>query len=61
MDEIARHRFEAWKARVDAEVVRRVGVGIDCLPDFNYWDAYNDGKSAKVTANKVIKNALNCY
>lgn len=50
-------KWEEWLKRVDAEVIRRTGLGIYDLPDWNWRDAYEDGSSAKRAAASAIRAA----
>ena len=49
--------FEQWKAKVNVLVVDRCYLTCDDLPDWGYWDAWNDGMTPSSAANKVIRNA----
>jgi hypothetical protein len=49
--------FEDWKERVDATIVRLVGLGSDDLPDCNYWDMWERGVSPVAAALVAIANA----
>tara|TARA_R110002049_G_scaffold13324_1_gene58001 strand:+ start:1592 stop:1792 length:201 start_codon:yes stop_codon:yes gene_type:complete len=37
--------FKEWRLACDKLVASIVGMGIDCLPDANWMDMYNDGMS----------------
>lgn len=48
--------FEEWKTRVDDEISKRVGLGIDDLPDL--VDArlhYDEGTTPRLFAIKAIR------
>jgi hypothetical protein len=54
-----KHTFEQWQILVNLEIVKRTGLGIDDLPDFDYWNYWHDGVSPVETAEEVIENARN--
>lgn len=43
--------------QVNAELVSMCGMGSEDLPDWNYWDAWDDGESPKYAALEVLDNA----
>lgn len=49
--------FREWMKEVNSEVEKRVGLGVDDLPDCPFSQWYEDGKTAKAAAAKAIKNA----
>lgn len=49
--------FEVWQNKVNAIIEKRTGFGIDDLPDFDYWNYWDDGVSPSQTATEVIQNA----
>lgn len=51
--------FEEWQARVNKVLINRVDLGIDDLPDYDYWTAWNCGESPLECARDVLENAMN--
>jgi len=49
--------FEGWRAQVDAEVSRRIGVGLDDLPDCPTADWFEEGMTVKQAARAAIAAA----
>lgn len=49
--------FENWKREVDAEIMRRVSMVSEDLPDWNYRGAYDEGMTSKRAAAKAIQYA----
>lgn len=52
-----RETYEEWLKKVDAEVVRRVGLSVHDLPDCPFRDWYDDKVSPKTAAGRAIKRA----
>lgn len=50
-------KFDAWMAKVNAAVVKKCGLSADDLPDWGYFDAFEDGFSPAAAANAAIKAA----
>lgn len=50
--------FDEWKAAVNREVERKVGIGADCLPDYDYRNAWDAGVDAKECALEAIQAAM---
>jgi len=50
--------FESWLAKVDSAVVRRIGLGVDDLEDFPYYDLFEDGMTPAETARLVLEAVL---
>ena len=50
-------RFDEWKVKVNAIVIRKTGVSCDDLPDYCYADCFQMGNSPSQTAMDVIRNA----
>jgi len=48
--------FEAWRARVDIQLMKLVGATSDGLPDYDYMDAYLAGETPHEVALEVIEN-----
>jgi hypothetical protein len=57
-----RMSFENWRTAVDREVGRRLGLGLDDLPDVCLMDWYEDGVTVKGAAGRAIRYArgLDC-
>ena len=53
--------FDAWLRAVDAECIRRCGIGYEDLPDWRYADAYADGYSPARAARAAIRAAKSDY
>ena len=49
--------FEEWKKLVDAELVSRIGLDSDCLPDWRYYDSWKEGDSPKTAAKAAMAAA----
>jgi hypothetical protein len=49
--------FDRWRAEVDAEVSRRVGIGLDDLPDCPTANWFDEGLTPKQAARAAIANA----
>jgi hypothetical protein len=49
--------FDQWMKEVDAELVRRCGMGYLDLPDVSYRQWWEDGVSVKGAASRAIKAA----
>lgn len=52
-----RDDFETWMKKVNAFIERKTGFGIDDLPDWDYWNAWNDGMPPSQAAYQVIQAA----
>lgn len=52
-----RMSFQAWKRLVDAALLAGCGMVGDDLPDYGYWDAYEDGVDPRTVAKRVIRAA----
>ena len=50
--------FDAWMARVDEALVRRVGVSSADLLDWTYRDAFDQGYTAEEAASEVIEESM---
>ena len=53
--------FVVWMKEVDKELEEKFGMTSRDLPDSNYRDCWNGGVSAKMMANKVIKETMEDY
>lgn len=49
--------FEEWKERVNERVEMMTGIDCDCLPDWDYWMAWDQGMSPSRAAIETIKQA----
>ena len=50
--------FEAWMARVDDALVRKVGVSSGDIPDIPYRDLFDQGITPEEAADEAIENAM---
>ena len=48
--------FSEWLRKVDTALVKRVGRGDNCLGDFCYRDAYDNGERPVSVAKQVLIN-----
>ncbi len=49
--------FESFKMAVDDACYEICGMSIHDLPDYDYWTAFDSGKSPMATAKKAVKAA----
>lgn len=49
--------FEQWLAAVDREVIAICGISVHELPDWDFWNAWNDGVPPEEAAEEVLINA----
>lgn len=49
--------FEKFMREVDDACYEKCGMSVHDLPDFDYWSAFEDGKSPKATAAKAVRSA----
>lgn len=49
--------YESWSERVDAILWQKVGLGVDDVPDWAQWDAYEDGLTPAQGAALAIRSA----
>ena len=47
--------FSEWMQKVDAALVKKVGMSSDCLADFCYRDAYDNGERPTSVAKQVLE------
>lgn len=52
-----RDDFETWQNKVNTFLIKKWGFGIDDLPDWDYYNAWNDGIPPSQAAYMVIQNA----
>ena len=50
-----RQTFSEWMQNVDAALVKKVGMSSDCLADFCYRDAYDNGERPASVAKQVLE------
>ena len=50
-------QFEQWMAKVDAILVKKCGLDSRDLPDWMYFDAFEDGFSPAAAAREALKEA----
>ena len=50
-------KFEYWMKRVDDELNRKCGLMSDDLPDMDYWDMWESGRSPLTAALLAIRDA----
>jgi len=53
--------FDDWMKKVNAEIERKCGMGVDDLPDWRYHQAWEDGVSPIRAAASVIAAAKRGY
>jgi hypothetical protein len=46
--------FSEWMAKVNSCLVKKVGMSSDCLADFCYRDAYDNGERPASVAKQVL-------
>lgn len=46
--------FDAWRSRIDDNLIRNFGLGCDDLPDWHYRDAYDQGMSWQDAYRAVV-------
>ena len=49
--------FDEWQRIVELYLVEKCGMGIEDLPDYDYWEAWDNGENPKNVAEQVIENA----
>lgn len=50
-------KFESYMARVDNALERICGLTSDCLPDYDYWGAFEDELPVDELAHDVLESA----
>ena len=55
---MARKSFEDWMRDVDAAVGAMAGMSYQDLADYAYYDDFEDGASAKATARRAVRAAM---
>ena len=49
--------FETWLAKVNKVVVLTCGLGIEDIPDYDYWSSWNHGMSPEDVAQEALEEA----
>lgn len=49
--------FEQWKKKVDQAINKEASITSDDLPDFSYYDAWEDGLTPGEAAQEALKEA----
>lgn len=49
--------FEAWLKQVNRIVFQTCGLGVEDIPDYDYWSNWDAGVSPKETAEEALDNA----
>jgi hypothetical protein len=47
--------FKTWMKKVDAHLNKKCGLDHNCLADYCYWDAYDNGESPSKVARDVLE------
>jgi hypothetical protein len=50
-------KFEEWMAKVDAVLLKRCGLDNRDLPDWTYFDAFEDGYTPTAAAAAALRAA----
>jgi len=51
-------KFQAWLQRVDQAMWDQFGCSYQDLPDWDFWNGYEQGMSPALAAKKVMRNAM---
>jgi len=51
-------QFDTWRKAVDAELRKRVGLGIDYLPDTDWWAAWQAGDLPQEAADDYLAECI---
>jgi hypothetical protein len=49
--------FEQWKKEVDIALLAKCAMDSECLPDWGYRDAYDDGINPRTAASLALRAA----
>lgn len=49
--------FDTWMAMVNLQVEQLCGLGVDDIPDYNYWDNFDAGINPEDTAHEALEAA----
>lgn len=47
--------FDRWRAHCDTICERKTGMVCDDLPDYSYWDLWDDGCSPLDAVNEMLE------
>lgn len=47
--------YTEWKQQVDKELVKEIGLTSDDLPDWRFFDAFEEGQEPKEVAMELIQ------
>ena len=50
--------FKAYMEKVDAELIAKCGLNSDCLPDYLYYDAFDNDVAPKKCASLSLKSSI---
>jgi len=51
------HDFETWMLEVNRVILQECSLGVDDIPDYDYWSNWDLGVSAAETALQALSNA----
>jgi hypothetical protein len=49
--------FETWMKQVNRTIFQSCGLGVEDIPDYDYWSNWNAGVSPEQTAEEALDNA----
>lgn len=49
--------FEAWMQKVNRIVIQTCGLGVEDIPDYDYWNNWDAGVSPEETAQEALEAA----
>jgi hypothetical protein len=49
--------FETWMLEVNQVIFETCDLGVDDIPDYDYWSNWDSGVSATETAQEALSNA----
>jgi hypothetical protein len=47
--------FDTWMVMVNLQVEQLCGLGVNDIPDYNYWDNFDAGVSPEDTAYEALE------
>lgn len=50
--------FEQWLAMADAIIIKRTGLDRESWPDWNWWDAFDEGLTFSEAVDMFIEDLL---
>ena len=53
--------FKAYMLAVDKKLIAECGMASDCLPDYLYYDAFQNGDTPKDCAENALENARESF